>query len=288
MPITLEELLDVEQLGDDVYRAHTPPDTNRPDIFGGQVASQALSAAARTVGNGHVPNSVHCYFLRRGQPELPIDLHVERTRGGRTYTSRRIDARQDGKSIFSMLASFHGAEPGVERELPMPAGAGHPDDWQEGVGRSGGPPWHMPFEMRDAGGEDFDVRYWARVTPFPADPVLHCCALLYVSDMRAGSPAIQVSGVPTFDQLDAEGGAPMPSRDAANMGSLDHALWFHATPQVDEWFFCEVRPLTVRDSRGLVLGTMHDAAGHHLATFAQEMFMKVGPSGGAGPAPPVI
>jgi acyl-CoA thioesterase-2 len=129
----------------------------------------------------------------------------------------------------------------------------------------------VPFEMRNVPSEGFGIRYWARVTPFPAEPLLHSCALLYVSDMRAGSPVIEASGLPSFGPP----GSDANERRLVNLGSLDHALWFHTTPRVDEWFFCEVQPLTVRDSRGLVIGTMHDVAGHHVATFVQEMFLKV-------------
>ncbi len=130
--------------------------------------------------------------------------------------------------------------------------------------------------MRTVPTDGFEVRYWARVTPFDATPLLHACALLYVSDMRAGSPAIQAAGLRTFDRPNPPSATLEPaSQPEVNLGSLDHAMWFHAVPRVDEWFFCEVRPLTVRDSRGLVMGTMHDATGHHLATFVQEMFLKV-------------
>jgi acyl-CoA thioesterase II len=269
----LGEILDLVRLDDDHYQALTPPGSNRSDIFGGQVASQALRAAGHTVADGHFPNSVHCYFLRRGRPDIPIDMFVERTRAGRTYTSRKVDARQDGKTIFSMLASFHAPEPGAEHELPMPRGARGPDDWD--AESNGGLAWSVPFEMRNVPTNGLEVRYWARVTPFEAPPLLHACALLYVSDMRAGSPAIEAAGLRAYDRPSPPGAPPAQSGQEVNLGSLDHALWFHAVPRVDEWFFCEVRPLTVRDSRGLVMGTMHDVAGHHLATFVQEMFLKV-------------
>jgi acyl-CoA thioesterase-2 len=108
-------------------------------------------------------------------------------------------------------------------------------------------------------------------SPFPTDPALHLCALLYASDMRAGSAAIDTLGFESVGPLpvDAEG------QPIGNFGSLDHAIWFHRVPRVDEWFFCEVRPLSVRDSRGLVLGLMFDRQGRHLATFTQEMFLKI-------------
>ncbi len=265
---TLADILELESLGDDVHRAWTPPGTNRPDIFGGQVAAQALRAAACTVEAAHLPSSVHCSFLRRGRPDLPIDLVVERTRAGRTYTNRRVEARQDGRTILAMLAAFHAEEPSAEHELEMPRGASSPDEARAVGGGGGG--WEVPFEVREVPLEGVGVRYWARLTsPFPSDPLLHACALLYASDMRAGAPAIEAVGG------DA-GGRPRGGR-RGNFGSLDHALWFHRLPRVDEWFFCDVQLLTARDSRGLVLGTMHDQGGRHLATFAQEMFLKVAP-----------
>lgn len=267
-PATLTELLDLERLDEDVHRGWTPSGSGRPDIFGGQIAAQALRAAALSVEADHLPDSVHCYFLRRGRPELPIDLFVERTRAGRTYTSRRVEARQDAKTILTMLASFHAEEPGKEEELPMPAGVSGPD----GARQPDGPPgWEVPFEIRSMPVDGSGVRYWARMSsPFPADPVLHACALLYASDMRTGSPAMRAIGV------DPEA-RPGPRKGAVrgNFGSLDHALWFHRIPRVDQWFLVDVRVVTVRDSRGLVLGTTHDRDHRHLATFAQEMFLKV-------------
>jgi acyl-CoA thioesterase-2 len=267
----LAEILTLERLEDDVHRGWTPPGTNRPDIFGGQVAGQALRAAGLTVADGHLPNSVHCYFLRRGRPDLPLDLHVERTRDGRTYTSRTVDVRQEGRTILTMLASFHSDEPGRDVELPMPEGALTPDSPGLVVNDMGG--WESPFEVRDVPVEGPGVRYWAKVsTTFPADGLLQASALLYASDMRAGLAAMQVIG---FDPMGMSEGPLEAAGRKGNFGSLDHALWFHRRPRVDEWFFGDVRPLTVRDSRGLVLGTLHDRDGHHLATFTQEMVLKV-------------
>jgi acyl-CoA thioesterase II len=274
---TLAEILDLERIDDDIHRARTPPGTNRPDIFGGQVAGQALRAASLTVGEDHLPNSVHCYFLRRGRPDLPIDMHVERTRTGRTYSSRKVDARQEGRSILTMLASFHAEEPGRESEFPVPIGAMRPDEALsvDGTSLPGDDTsrWEVPFELQDVPVHGPGVRYWARVTtPFPADPFVHAAGLLYASDMRAGLAAMQLIGVDPFGTPGAPGEA---SPVTGNFGSLDHAMWFHRPARVDRWFFSDVRPLTVRDSRGLVFGTTHDAEGRHLATFTQEMFLKV-------------
>jgi acyl-CoA thioesterase II len=268
--VTLATILDVEAIDDDTWRAWTPPGTHRQDIFGGQVAGQALRAAGLTVAAEHLPNSVHCYFLRRGQRDLPLEIRVERVRGGRTYTSRRVDVRQQDKTIFAMLASFHAEEPGPEYDHAMPSGIPEPDTL---------PPdrqniWDSDLETRTVPVEGPAVRWWGRVPkPFPPDPLMHCCALLYASDMRAGSAAMQAIEI-DFGFGPTPGG-DVSGRPVGNLGSLDHALWFHRTPAVDDWFFCDVRPLTVRDSRGLVLGTIFDRDGRHLATFTQEMFLKV-------------
>jgi acyl-CoA thioesterase-2 len=271
--VDLASILELENVGDGRWRAWTPPEARLPDsfLFGGQVAAQALRAATLTVAPEHRPNSVHGYFLRRGQSDLPIDLHVERVRGGRTYTSRRVDVRQDDKSIFAMLASFHADEPGPEFDHPMPDGVPGPESLAEQVEDFG---WPSGVEMRQVIVEGPTVQWWGRVRPpFPPDPVLHYCALLYESDLRAMGAAMAAIGFGFPERpRDPEGGW---RRNFGNFGSLDHALWYHRTPVVDDWVFCDVRPLTVRDSRGLVLGRMFDTGGRHLATFTQEMFLKI-------------
>jgi acyl-CoA thioesterase-2 len=272
--VTLAEILDVTAVGPDTWQAWSPPDSGRPDVFGGQVAGQGLRAASLTVPPGHLPNSVHCYFLRRGVAELPLDIMVERTRAGRTYSSRRIDVRQDGRTTFSMLASFHLEEPGPEFDHAMPVGVPDPDSIpvsQRRVRRPG-------LDMRIVPVEAPAVQWWCRVSdPFPADPALHFCGLLYVSDMGAAGAALAAVGLST-------GVDPLPESETqlarpGNRGSLDHAIWFHRQPAVDEWFFCDVRPLTVRDSRGLVFGRVFDREARHIATFTQETFLKEGEPG---------
>jgi acyl-CoA thioesterase-2 len=270
--VTLAEILEVTAVGSDVWQAWSPPDSGRPDVFGGQVAGQALRAAACTVPAGHFPNSVHCYFLRRGQAELPLDITVDRTRAGRTYSSRRIDVSQDGRTTFAMLASFHVDEPGREFDHPMPGGVPDPDSIPVSQRRARRPGLDMRIVPVEAPG----VQWWCRVAdPFPADPAAHYCGLLYVSDMGAAGAALAAVGFPTgMDPLpEDERRLAMPG----NFGSLDHAIWFHRPPAVDEWFFCDVRPLTVRDSRGLVFGRVFDREARHIATFTQETFLKEEP-----------
>jgi len=271
--VPLDDILTLEELGGDVWRGYTPPHTLRPDIFGGQVASQCLRAAAFTVDDTHAPNSVHCYFLRRGNPQLPLDLRVERIRSGRTYATRRVEAVQgaaDGgeRVIFTMLASFHTPEPGRVFDGPAPVGVPAPDTIA-----APGNPYQLasPVDSRHVVSEDVVVRSWIRVRgELGADPILQYCALLYVSDMHAGGAAMRAIGVADGPPPQGEHGEML-----ANFGSLDHSVWFHRRPVMADWVFCEAHPMAVRDSRGLVRGTIHDGQGVHLATLAQEMFLKV-------------
>jgi acyl-CoA thioesterase II len=277
--VHLAEILDLEATGVDEWRAQPVSGQSRPDIFGGQVAGQALLAAAQTVDPTHGANSVHCSFLRRGQSTLPLDIRVDRTRAGRTYSNRRVEVRQSDKVIFTMLASFHLDEPGAEFDHAMADGIPDPDDLVEPDDAFR---WDPAIEMRTVDTAPPAIRWWGRIAgELPDDPNLHRCALLYASDLRAGGAAMMAIGFSVFGEPLPEGlGPERPATDGdgqsggASFGSLDHALWFHRAPRADEWFFCDVRPLTVRDSRGLVLGTIFDRAGQHLATFTQEMFLK--------------
>src|SRR5205809_4685539 len=111
-------LLDLEELEVNLFRGRSPQE-NRQRVFGGQVAGQALVAAGRTVERGHV-HSLHAYFLRPGDPKIPIIYDVDRIRDGRSFTTRRAVAIQHGRAIFNLSASFHVAEPGPEHQYPMP------------------------------------------------------------------------------------------------------------------------------------------------------------------------
>jgi acyl-CoA thioesterase II len=266
--VTLADILSLETLGHDRWRAWTPSGSGRPDIFGGQVAGQALLAAARTVDAQYQANSVHCSFLRRGQPALPLDIYVDRTRAGRTYANRRVEVTQDGKLIFTMLASFHVDEPGAEYARPMPVDVPDP----EALPDPPPPGWDPALEMRSLDGAPPTVQFWCRATgALPDDPAVHASGLLYASDMRAGGAAMFAIGFVPFGEPSL-GRTPPPT--PGNFGSLDHALWFHRPPRVDDWFFSYVEPIAVRDSRGLVLGTIFDRDRRHVATFTQEMFLK--------------
>ena len=274
LPATVDRLLwllDLERLDRDLFRGRSPAHRTNGRLFGGQVAAQALRAATLTVSADHHPHSLHGYFLRPGLPGRRLILQVDRIRDGRSFTTRRVVAVQDGEAIFSLSASFHTEEQGGEYQTPMAADVPHPDDdhpWIETPLRafSSG----SPFEVRELGSQPPDERgvltstrrVWLRTRgPLPDERALHACVLTYISDM----------------------GAVFASRKAislkwgAGMGaSLDHAIWFHRPIRPDDWLLYDLRPLSNSGARGLVLGSIHDVHGVHGASITQEALVREG------------
>ncbi|MET1003092.1 MAG: acyl-CoA thioesterase domain-containing protein [Acidimicrobiia bacterium] len=273
------DLLDVEAIDVDLFIApamlhidasRLPP---RARLFGGQVAGQSLKAAANTVEGDRPVHSLHCYFLRPGNPTLDLLFYVNRSRDGGSFTTRHVRARQGGETIFELIASFHRPEPSDERALPA---AEVPS--AEEVAAAAAPPSPAPpnpgdwFDMHevpsegDAGAhlDQSVLRYWIRIKEQLADdPSLHAALLAYMSDLRAGSAPMRAVGI--------DGPAPDMGVQVA---SLDHAMWFHRPMRADGWLLMEVRPAAVSGSRSLVLGTIHDAAGLHGVSFTQELLLR--------------
>ena len=259
----LLKLLDLEPLGDDVFSAPTPSD-GPGRLFGGQVASQTLRAATLTVEDGRPPHSLHAYFIRPGVPGPPLRLEVERTRDGRSFTTRHVTAIQNGERIFNLTASFHAPEEGDDWQLPAPTGVPGPDDvhGESPLTRFDS---MSPFVMRPvaatAEGDWFQFHpMWIRtVATLPDDPVLHACVLAFMSDMGVvGSARAPTSTLPKMFM-----GA-----------SLDHAVWFHRPVRADEWLLFSVEPTSNSGARGLARGTFHTADGALVASIAQEALLR--------------
>jgi len=256
-------LLDIEQLDTNLYRGYNEGRAaERPALFGGQVAAQALRAGALTVPEGRLPHSLHGYFLRPGRAEHPVILQVARDRDGRSFSARHVVALQRGEVIFSMSASFHETAEGPEfdgdREIPSTS----PEDLPERFPRT---PFDTmlrvrPFPpIRPYDPEEWPVpaRMWACVqNPLPDDPVIHACALTYLSDVGSGFADGTVPGAPR--------GGP----------TLDHAVWFHHPIRVDDWVLLDSWPLKAVGGRGLYAGSVHDRAGRLGAVLSQEILFR--------------
>ena len=253
----LVRVLDLEELDTDLFRATSPREPVRWRLFGGQVAAQAVRAAGLTVPDERALHSLHGYFLRPGDPDHPIILHVDRDRDGRSFVARHVVARQHGDAIFTMLASFQTVETGSEyQETPAPV-VPAPEDVEPGElwGAS------TMFDMRPIWGHGPRPRtrsglshlFWARTrSRLPDDRQLHACILTFLSDLGTGFMKLPIPDPPL--------GGP----------SLDHAVWFHRPARMDEWVLVDLEPVVASGSRAYYTGSIYDREGELVATIAQE------------------
>jgi acyl-CoA thioesterase-2 len=272
----LVELLELERLEVDLYRGRQP-DTAMQRVFGGQVAAQALRAAYGTVDAARAVHSLHAYFLRPGDTSIPIVYDVERMRDGRSFSTRRVAARQSGRPIFFLSASFHGDELGFEHQDTIPD-VPAPDDCPtlaelvERITRRDPEAWNREWaslDIRYAGDSrpggrlessetPAHTQLWVKTAgPVPDDEVVHRCVLAYLSDLTL----LGVSLVPTGLIIGS------PQIQAA---SLDHTMWFHRPFRADEWLLYDQESPSASGARGFTTGRIFAQSGALVASVAQE------------------
>jgi len=273
---SLVTLLDLEQLEVNLFRGVSPPDSP-PRVFGGQVAGQALVAAGRTVPDDRPVHSLHAYFIRPGDPQVPIIYQTEQVRDGRSFTTRRVLGIQHGEPIFSLSASFQVLEQGPEHTEPAPQGVPDPESLPDmaeraRAGRLDG--WlsrsPRPIDMRFVDeplwsldrteASDGPTRVWMRADGKLADDqLLHACLLTYASDLSLLSSVM----------------ARHRPRPGVQMASLDHAVWFHRSFRADEWLLYTCWSPTATGARGLANGRFTDRDGRMVATVVQEGLVRL-------------
>ena len=270
----LVELLDLEPIEVDIFRGLSP-DEHRQRVFGGQVAGQALVAAGRTVTRGTV-HSLHAYFLRPGDPAVPILYEVDRIRDGRSFTTRRVVAVQHGRAIFNLSASFHVDEPGPDHQVTMPA---VPDPESLPTFASQMAPYRdrlaevherphpidvrfvtsHPFERGEGKGRPACQRVWMRADgELPDQPLLHACVVAYASDLTLLDTTLAPHGISAL------------SSPGTMLASLDHAMWFHRPFRADEWLLYEQESPSASGARGFAKGTIFTRDGLLAVSVAQE------------------
>lgn len=271
---TIEEILELEQLERDIFRGQAH-ESYLQRTFGGQVAAQALVSATRTVSPEFHVHSLHGYFLRPGIPDRPAVYLVERLRDGRSFVTRRITGIQNGEAIFSMSASFHIGNEGIEHQDTMPTvppadsipdPLEDPDLPKTGVVRE----WEN-FDIRRIPNEEFvtdpllasQQRVWFRYRhTLPDDNVFHVCTLAYMSDMTLlGSAKAAHPGVDVQE------------------ASLDHAMWFMRPFRADEWLLYDQTSPFAGSGRALTQGRIFDTTGRLVAAVTQEGLTRTGRSG---------
>jgi acyl-CoA thioesterase-2 len=268
----LVKLLDLEPIEVNIFRG-VSPDEDRQRIFGGQVAGQALVAAARTVDVSRSVHSLHSYFLRGGDPGVPVLYEVERLRDGGSFTTRRVVAIQHGRVIFNLSASFQTEEQGFEHAFSMPD-VPPPDElptMRERFAAAGIDlaPWMdrpRPIDIRhvDWAPPDRDTprlprqNVWLRADGrLPDDPLLHTIVLTYASDMTLLDTSTLPHGGSWFEPT-------------LFMASLDHAMWFHRPFRADDWLLYAQDSPTATGGRGLSRGLVFTHDGTLVATVMQE------------------
>ncbi len=272
----LVDLLALERIDRDLFRGNSQ-NLGWGAIFGGQVFAQALSAATQTIGAERPVRSAHAYFLRAGELGRPIVYEVDRLRDGRSFSTRRVVAVQEGEAIFSLAASFQVEEPGLEHQDAMPEVVepaslqserelilAYADKLPEVVrarATADSPIEIRPVDARNPFVPDVRAptrRLWYRVVDrLPDDPALHRYLLAYASDFSFLGTALDPHGVSWFT----------PGMQVA---SLDHAMWFHRPFRVDEWLLYDVESPIASGARGLVRGRFFDRDGRLVASAIQE------------------
>ena len=278
MDITpLSETLHLEQLEVNLFRGVTPSESPGR-IFGGQVIAQTLLAAYQTVDD-RLCHSLHCYFIRPGDPSIPIIFEVDRSRDGGSFTTRRVVAIQHGQQIFVLAASFMAPEGGFEHQEPMPpvgTWEGIPDDTDAEMARLNEAPLEAQrwmtrlraIEMRTvvAPGDSETAarsRLWFRARePIAGDQRMHQAILAYASDMSLLSTAMR----PHALSFSTPGFQP---------ASLDHAMWFHHPLNFNDWHLYALDSPSASGGRGFIRGSIFSQNGTLVASVAQEGLMRM-------------
>ena len=285
MSSAVEELisiLDLETLEHNLFRGRSPQ-SGWQRVFGGQVIGQALVAAQRTVEPDRHVHSLHCYFMRPGDPAVPIIYEVDRIRDGSSFATRRVVAVQHGHAIFSLSASFQVEEAGLDHIIEMPEDVPRPEtllrekdliaQFFEHLPESIKRYWQRerPIEMRPVSLTHYMTReklppkqnMWIRMTgPVPDDRAVQAAVLAYLSDMTLLDTSLFAHGRSIFD----------PDIQVA---SLDHAMWFHRPHKLDDWFLYSQDSPNSSGARGFTRGSIYASDGTLVASVAQEGLIRL-------------
>lgn len=248
-------------------------------VYGGQVLAQSIVAASRTIPEERIVHSMHGYFLRPGDSAKGITFSVDRIHDGRSFSTRRTQAFQEGVPIFSMIASFQDEDPGLDHQEPMPEGIPAPDELPDIESQLSG---LHPMSKRLFTDRPVDLRHvpapiyvtadaeqsprqvvWMRIRrQIPDDPAVHRAALAYLSDLTIQESILRAHGVSW-------------ATPGLKVASLDHAMWWHRFGRVDEWMLYVQESPSARGGRGLASGRIYAADGTLLASVAQEIMVRV-------------
>lgn len=274
-------ILSLEQIEPGLYRGTGAGGETVTRIFGGQVIAQALRAAYDSVED-RLCHSLHAYFLRPGDLTLPVIYHVDNSRDGGSFTTRRVVATQNGEQILVLAASFHKAEPGHDHHHPMLPDKPDPESLPRREERIAAV-WDRltpaqraaitkdsPIDLREITPVDplepkatsDSYANWFRLDrPIEASPALHHCLLAYASDLQLATAALRPMGESMWT------GRMMTA-------SLDHAMWFHRPVDFNKWHLYQIDSPSASGARGFNRGAIFDQDGRLVASCAQEALVR--------------
>jgi acyl-CoA thioesterase II len=265
--------------GETLYTGSTPPQA-RGRVFGGQVMAQSLVSAINTVEGDRAIHSMHGYFIRPGDALLPITFGVEDLRDGRSFSVRRVHARQEGKTLMSLICSFQEPSTGLEHQSPMPTGVPDPESLpptSQRLGHLAHPmaqewSWARPFDIRhvdppiettpDRRQVATNMVWMKTFSVLEGNANLHRAALAYASDYTLLEPILRRHGITWV-------------RPGMSVASLDHAMWWHRPARVDEWLLYVQSSPSGQGARGLSNGRIYSREGELVATVAQEGMVRI-------------
>jgi acyl-CoA thioesterase II len=278
----LISILDLEPLEHNLFRGRSPQ-VGWQRVFGGQVIAQALVAAQRTVDASRHVHSLHAYFMRPGDPAVPIIYEVDRIRDGGTFTTRRVVAIQHGNAIFALSASFQIDEAGLEHQMPMPPNVPGPDtlmsdrDFRDKY-LAASPPHirkfferERPFEMKPVALNHYfskeklppEQHVWFKATgDAPDSRPIQTAMLAYFSDMTLLDATLFAHGKSIFE----------PDLQVA---SLDHSMWFHRPVNLEDWLLYTQDSPSTSGGRGFARGAIYSRSGELIASTAQEGLIRI-------------
>ncbi|GIZ12917.1 acyl-CoA thioesterase II [Pseudomonas sp. NCCP-436] len=277
----LVALLNLEKIEENLFRGNSQ-DLGFRQLFGGQVLGQCISAASQTVADARHVHSMHGYFLRPGDAELPVLYQVERTRDGGSFSTRRVVAVQKGQPIFFCSASFQSDEEGFHHQTEMPEVVGPEGLKSETeLARLVAPMIPERLRERFTADKPIEIRPVTLINPFdpkpcepvkhvwfrasgelPDDPQLHKYLLAYASDFNLLITSLQPHGVSVFQKF-------------MQVASLDHSLWFHRNLRMDDWLLYSMDSPWAGNARGFSRASIYNSQGELVASVAQEGLIRL-------------
>jgi len=283
---TIKNFIDdlaVEQIDTLLFRGN-PNDWPNRHVFGGHVIAQAMEAATRTIDPAFKLHSLHCYFLRPGIAGQPIIYDVDPIRDGRSFSTRRVVAIQNGEAIFNIAISYHVGEEGLSHQIDLDDDVPRPEELEDdeaynarlfaAYSKNATLNFFMPFEMRSIDRLDLanptpkdpvTGGYWFRMKDkINDDQTLHTRLLALVSDFAFLSSSLRPHAM-----------TPHDSR-LKTVASLDHTMWIHRENfRVDDWIYYKTEGYWSGKGRGIAKGALYGVDGRLLASTSQECLLRL-------------